>query len=62
MVAASSQVLTDKQGYEEQRQHTQEAEAAKVTKTLGDGGRGEDGSCLVRDASLRRWIRWVGPF
>jgi hypothetical protein len=41
MVAASSQVLPDKQGYEEQRQHTQEAEAAKVTKPWGTAGGGK---------------------
>jgi hypothetical protein len=40
MVAASSQVLPDKQGSEEQRQHTQEAEAAKVTKPWGTAGGG----------------------
>jgi hypothetical protein len=51
-IPASSQMLADEQGYEEQRQDAERAKAAKVTKP-GDAGMGELGhvssSCLVKD-------------
>jgi hypothetical protein len=55
-------MLPDEQRYEEQRQHAEEAKAAKVTK-LGDAGLGDDGgdgSCLGRDS--RQADRWDGAF